>query len=42
MEVDAGHGLNFAVKIHREKRIAFKPSPITPSISHILGVARRA
>ena len=28
--------------IDREQRIAFKPSPITPSIPHILGVARRA
>jgi ubiquinone/menaquinone biosynthesis C-methylase UbiE len=28
--------------IDREERIAFKPSPITPSIPHILGVARRA
>jgi ubiquinone/menaquinone biosynthesis C-methylase UbiE len=29
-------------KIEREERIAFKPSPITPSIPHILGAARRA
>jgi ubiquinone/menaquinone biosynthesis C-methylase UbiE len=28
--------------IDRERRIAFKPSPITPSIPHILGAARRA
>jgi ubiquinone/menaquinone biosynthesis C-methylase UbiE len=28
--------------IDREQRIAFKPSPITPSIPHILGAARRA
>jgi ubiquinone/menaquinone biosynthesis C-methylase UbiE len=29
-------------KIEREERIAFKPGPITPSIPHILGAARRA
>lgn len=28
-------------EIEREERIAFKPSPITPSIPHILGTARR-
>lgn len=28
-------------EIEREERIAFKPSPITPPIPHILGAARR-
>jgi len=29
-------------RIDHDERIAFKPSPITPSIPHILGTARRA
>jgi hypothetical protein len=42
MEVAAGHGLNFACKIHCGKRIAFKASAIARSVPHILGAARRA
>jgi ubiquinone/menaquinone biosynthesis C-methylase UbiE len=34
--------LNAGFTIDREDRIAFKPSPVTPSIPHILGAARRA
>ena len=34
--------LDAGFTIEREERIAFKPSAITPSIPHILGVARRA
>ena len=34
--------LNAGFQIDREERIAFKPSPITPSIPHILGAARQA
>jgi SAM-dependent methyltransferase len=34
--------LDAGFKIDHEERIAFKPSPITPSIPHILGAARRA
>jgi SAM-dependent methyltransferase len=34
--------LDGGFQIEREERIAFKPSPITPSIPHILGTARRA
>jgi ubiquinone/menaquinone biosynthesis C-methylase UbiE len=33
--------LNAGFMIDREERIAFKPSPITPAIPHILGIARR-
>ena len=34
--------LDAGFMIHREERIAFKPSAIKPSIPHILGAARRA
>lgn len=34
--------LEAGFQIEREERIAFKPGPITPSIPHILGAARRA
>ena len=34
--------LDAGFQIDRDERIAFKPSPITPSIPHILGAARRA
>ena len=34
--------LDGGFQIDHEERIAFKPSPITPSIPHILGTARRA
>jgi SAM-dependent methyltransferase len=34
--------LDAGFQIDRDERIAFKPSPITPSIPHILGTARRA
>ena len=34
--------LDAGFKMDHEERIAFKPSPITPSIPHILGTARRA
>jgi hypothetical protein len=30
------------VEIEREERIAFKPSPLTPAIPHILAAARRS
>jgi ubiquinone/menaquinone biosynthesis C-methylase UbiE len=33
---------NAGFHIDREERIAFKPSPIVPSIPHILGAAQRA
>ena len=33
--------LDAGFTIDREERMAFKPSPITPSIPHILGIARR-
>ena len=32
---------NAGFEIEREQRIAFKPSPLSPSIPHILGIARR-
>ena len=34
--------LDGGFQIDHDERIAFKPSPITPSIPHILGTARRA
>jgi SAM-dependent methyltransferase len=34
--------LEAGFQIDHEERIAFKPSPITPSIPHIIGTARRA